>query len=421
MSALKAGKPDRGAPIEEPQVLHDALQILFEAESEFFIKVEGTATLPYAARVQGLRFQEEQFSLRLVRPLPHEMLPGAQFRMTFAVEEQRFEAVIGLLGRDGYLQYGFQLPTCLFQADRRRHKRYPFRPRENAYATAQDGGLPGFAVAGPLMNISMGGLALRVDRALRMDDGGRVPVHSALFERGKGFPRFRIQDLPQLALLEGRSISAHASEHGSELILGLTFTGLDLEQETALARALEFRERMHLGGAPGRASSHGPGAAGVAPGAEAPPARPEAPPAVPVTVLLRLQRRATRVVLVMAEGAPRQRIQELLRGRGYQRLEAVADLEMLAPLCAPGQRRAQPGLVLVDLALARSGDAEPLAAARIIEARLAELGGPVTAILCEEIDPTLLLIQDGPSLFLAYPGEAPEDWIAALDTRLGAS
>jgi hypothetical protein len=419
MNRIRAGKPDgRGAPIEDPQVLQDALQVLFETESEFFIKVEGTSTLPYASRVQHLAIAEGQFGLKLVRPLPHEMLPGALFRMTFAVEDLRFEAIISLLGREGYLQYGFQLPTCLYQADRRLHKRYPFRPRENAYALAQDAAIPGVGVAGPLVNICMGGMALRVDRALRMDDGMRIPVSTAVFERGKSFPRFRIQDLPRLPLLEGRAISAHASEHGSELILGLTFAGMSLEEETALAASLAFREKMYRGGQPPRPE----GASGAPRGRTVDGAEDEAPQELETldqapleaTVLLRLRRRTVRVVLVMADGPVREGILELLRRQGYHRVEAVAHMGLLGPLCEPGQG-ALPGLVLADLALARSGDAEPLAAARILENQLAELGGPPTAILCEEVDPTLLLAKEGLTRFLAYPSGQAGHWVETLD------
>ena len=421
---IKAAKQEgRGAPIEDPQVMQDALQVLFETETEFFIKVEGTSTLPYAARVQQLQPAAGQFTLKLVRPLPHEMLPGAAFRMVFAVEDLRFEALITLEGREGYLQYSYRLPTCLFQADRRHHKRYPFRPRENAYAIAQDAGIPGIGVAGPLVNISMGGMALRMDRALRMDDGLRVPVSPALFERGRSFPRFRVQDLPLLPLLEGRAISAHASERGSEVVLGLTFAGMSLEEEAALARCLAFREKMYRGGQPqGAGPARGGHARAEGEEDEAYPepdaGQDEAQPAREITVLLRLRRRATRVVLVMAEGPVRQEVLRLLRQEGYHRLEALANLDELRPLCRPGQRQAPPGLVLADLSLAHSGDAEPLAAARIIENQVAELGGPPTAILCEEVDPTLLLAKETRTRFLPYPSGRGADWVATLDALI---
>ena len=71
-----------------------------------------------------------------------------------------------------------------------------------------------------------------------------------------------------------------------------------------------------------------------------------------------------------------------------------------------------------DLALARSGDAEPLAAARILEHQIAELGGPPTAILCEEVDPTLLLAKETLTRFLPYPSGKGDRWIENLDAML---
>jgi len=420
MNKPRTGKEGRGTPIEDPQVMQDALRMLFESEREFSIRVEGTSTLPYAARVQSLAFAEGSFSLRLVRPLPHEMPIGAEFRMLFAVADQRFEGIIALRGRDGYLQYCFRLPPSLMEADRRLNRRFPFRPRESAYVIAQDAGLPGIGVAGPLVNLGMGGLALRVDRALRLDDGVRIPVHAVRFERGQGFTRFRAQDLPRLPMLEGRAVAAHVIEHGPELILGLTFVGMGLEEETALFRSLEFREQMYRGGQrlEGAGGSGGP-AREAAPELEAPPvpqAEAEAEPAV--TIMLRLQRRATRVVLVMAETPLRAELAGRLRQQGYHRLELVPSLEALQALGgADGTGRRPSPLVLADLALARSGDAEPLAAVRIIERQLAKLACLGTVILCEEVDPTLLLGQETRTRFLAYP-DAGETWPATLDALL---
>ena len=95
---VKPGKTEgRGAPIDDPVALQDILQALFEAETEFSIKVEGTSTLPYASLVQSLAFAEQSFVLKLVRPLPHELQEGAQFRMQFAAEEQRFECIINIV------------------------------------------------------------------------------------------------------------------------------------------------------------------------------------------------------------------------------------------------------------------------------------------------------------------------------------
>ncbi len=419
--------------IEDPAFIADALDGLFQSETEFPIKVEGTSTLPYAATVQAIRSGEGGLILKLVRPLPHELMPGAVFEMVFPLEEQRFETAITFRGREAYLQYRFDPPAALAHADRRRAKRYPFRPRESAYVIAQDGRIPGLGVAGPLVNISMGGVAMRVDRVLKLDDGMRVPVSTAIFDRGKGFPRIRIQDLPRLPLLEWRGIVAHASTRGGEVILGLEFGELGEEESRSLGDCLEFRDKV-LRGMPqalgGESGPHvgmptlaGGDPARGEPEGEALSLLPEAPAAGPGgDPLARMQRRGARVVLCMAEGEARQRVQAHLEGNGYRRLETVPGLEALKVLLSPHPPVPPPALVLVDLALAGSGDAEPLAALRQIERILGAPGQVPVAMLCELVDPTLLLASLSSTRILPYvPATPPEarEWSRALDALAG--
>jgi hypothetical protein len=133
------------------------------------------------------------------------------------------------------------------------------------------------------------------------------------------------------------------------------------------------------------------------------------------------------LVLAMAAGPVRQALLERLRNEGYHRLEVVGQLAEAGPLCDPGQRRALPALLLADLRLAGGGDHEPLAAVRMLEGQLAELGATVeaglpggvqTVILCEEVDPTLVLAQRHGIRFLAYPGPRDANWAEALDALL---
>ena len=427
---MAKSKPEgREVPMEDPQVLQDALRMLFEAESEFPIKVEGTSTLPYTSRIQGLDFANGQFTLRLARPLPHEMMGGALFRIVFAVEDQRFEGLITFIGREAYLQYRFQLPTHLIHADRRRHKRFPFRPRENAYVIAQDSGIPCMGLAGPLVNISQGGFALRVDRVLKLDDGMRLPPNTALFERGKGFNRIRIQDLPRLRLLETRGVTTHATERGMEVILGMSFHSLSPVENAALAQALDLKEKLYRGGQPlprPDGTLAGPRSDGFVA-----PRRADGKEddldflgleqnfrGIPseLSLVLRLQRRTARVLLVMAETPIRQAVLDLLRSHGYHRLEILEDLAQVKAFCQADSRRGLPHFFLADLALAHTGDAEPLAAVRIIEHQLAEVGDLPVIILCADVDPTLLLAQAPRTRFLPYDLADESRWIGTLDT-----
>ena len=426
MAKPKADRSEgRDVPIDEPRLVQDSLRALFEAETEFPIKVEGTSTLPYSSTIQSLAFEEGTVTLKLVRPLPHELMAGAVFRLIFAVDDRRLEGLITFVGREGYLQYAFQVPACLFHADRRRHKRFPFRPRENAYVIAQDAGIPGLGLAGPLVNISQGGFALRVDRVLRLDDGVRIPPSTALFERGKGFNRIRIQDLPRLRLLEARGIITHArEERSSEVILGLSFNGLGTEEETALALALDLRQKIyHSGLQVPRPDDASPAVRSYGARTEEAdflePVRLPLEPASEVTTVLRLQRRAASVLLVMADLPLRAELVARLRTHGYHRLELLEELAQVGPFCADVARGGLlPHLVLADLNLARTGDAEPLAGVRIIEHELAAIGNLAAVILCETVDPTLLLAQAASTRCLPYEAEDLERWIGSLDSLI---
>jgi len=426
---MKPGKNKKSEDaVADPKVLVQVLNVLLESEAEFFIKVEGTSTLPYASCVQSLELDQGQFILKLVRPLPHEMLRGAQFRMLFAAGEQRYESLIEYIGREAYLQYRFDLPIELIYADRRSLKRYPFRPRENAYVIASDGGLPGLGVAGPLVNISLGGLALRVDRALKLDDGMRIPPSTSRFERGMFFPRIRIQDLPRLPLLEVDGRVTHATERGSEVILGFAFRELDEEQARMLGDCLRFRELIlkssgHVSRtdqpegaqAPGESGTHG-SAPGAGSGADAKEAPASAPPHDP---LLLLRRKCARLCLFAGGSGLAKRFQDVLWEHGYHLLEVYENLAELATSQEQRTIAIQSDLLLVDLDLAQIGDAEPLAAVRQLERQSEPLGGKTLVILCADLDPIMFLGQSENTRFLPLGNEDEGQWIETLDAFLG--
>lgn len=416
MAKLKAGKPaDPGTRIEDPAVLRDIFQQMFDLEAEFPIKVEGTSTLPYFSTIRSLHWDEGAIVLKLGRPLPHELLVGAVFHFLCASGEQRYEGFVTFQGREGYLQYRFERPDYLILSDRRVHKRYPFRPRESAYVILQDSGVPGLGVAGPLVNISLGGLALRVDRVIRLDTGVRIPPSTALFDRGKGFPRIRVQDLPRIHLLEARGISTHATERGNEVILGLAFTSLSPEEEAAIQSALDIRDRLQRGSGPrpeGAAVAMRPDSRPLQPGVEPVPDA----PAAAGEILRRLRRRTSTVGLVMAEGPGRADVERRLRDAGFHRLQVAASVDELAARLAAEPRRHPPRLCIVDLAAARAGDAEPLEAVRSIEAGVADLGNVPVAILCDAVDPTLFLAQADLTRFVST--EVGEESLATLDAML---
>ena len=352
-------------------------------------------------------------------------MTGAIFRATFAVEDQRYEALITYKQREAYLQYRFSQPDRLFFADRRQHKRYPFRPRESAYVTAADGGIPGLGVAGSLVNIGMGGLCLRVDRVLRMEDGLRIPPSTALFERGRGFPRVRIQDLPRLPMLEVSGWVSHTEERGSEILLGFQFGELYEDQARSLNDSLTFREKMfHSRPGGGIADTGGAARKDVSAKrfetAAAPviqDAAQDEPPKASLDPERLLRRKTARLVLVGPDEASLARYRQGLWRCGFHRLETAPGCPEALALWQ-GLGRSAPRLVLLDLAGAEQGDQEPLAAVRRLEKERTALGEVPTAIVCEDIDPTLLLGQAAGTRFLLW-GHEDEAWVPLLDELLG--
>ncbi len=334
MNQGKAGAGSgRGTPLEDPAQIQQIMLDLIQLEVEFPIKVEGTHTLPYTARITHLDTKKGMLHLKLIRPLPHEMTAGALFEMVFSVGEQRFEAPTVFNGREAYLLYQFSLPAQMVPSDRRRHKRYPFRPREKAYVVVQDGTVPGHGLSGPLVNLSLGGLAFRVDRVMRLDDHLRVTPGPGFFERGKAFPMLKIRDLQKLPVFEARGILANAYERGGETIVGIQFGELGESELRELQAVLDLRDLVQRstpglpGDAPREASPRTP-AESKGPAARVPPAGSQTPDA-----LRQLGRRSTRLLLVMGPGPEREQLCSALGAQGFLRLEtsdpfeqALADL-----------------------------------------------------------------------------------------------
>jgi c-di-GMP-binding flagellar brake protein YcgR len=395
--------------------------------AEFLIQVAGAQTTPYAAVLVAIDAEQGQCVLKLVRPLPHELAEGAKFRAVFGILGDRFECGLVFRGRADYLQYRFDAPERLKKIGRRKYKRYPFRPREKVFVVAQDGTLPGMGIAGPLINLSMGGLAMRLDRIVRLDDGLRLQPNTALFDRGKVFPMLYIQDLPGLPSLRARGVLAHVAERGGEITLAFEFTQIEEADARALGEVIGFRENLtgasrSLGAGSGAHRVTQSGAHRLEGRAEEEMEAPLPPEAeegevgleaerVEAGPLRRLARRTLRLGLAMVPGERRERVAAHLRENGFGRLELFDHLKAIrtASLREPADRR--PSLMLVDLALGGSVG-EPLAALRVLERELAEWNGLPVLVLCEDDDPALLLGSGSIPL-----GCESHDWLGSLDKQ----
>ncbi|MBP1771716.1 MAG: hypothetical protein H6P99_879 [Holophagaceae bacterium] len=416
LTRSSGGGDGRDAPIEDPAQIRRAMAELKRTEAEFPIKVEGTHTLPYTSHIEHVDLDKQHLHLKLIRPLPHEMAPGAPFEMLFAVGDQRFEAPITFLGRESYLLYRFTIPVRMIQSDRRRHKRYPFRPREKAYVLAQDAGVPGHGLAGPLVNLSLGGLAFRVDRVVRLDDHMRITPGLGFFDKGKELPMLKIRDLPKLPLFEARGTLANAWEQDGEIVIGVKFGDLRDSELRQIQDVLNFRDQMQRSSGTSSVSEASVREAKSRTGApEAPDPARRANPAGGQTpdALTRLGRRCAILMLVMPPGEARDQVRRNLEAQGYLRLELVdaldQALEQLRLNTSPKGR-----LVVLDLP---PGVEDPLAGIRRLQRELGELRELPVAIMQQQGMPAAP--EDALIRPMPRPGADPAAWLPILDELAG--
>ncbi len=308
---------DRKTAITDPVLIRAMVTALITSREEFPIKVEGTSTLPYTSHVAEANVDRGWWDLKLQRALPPELAKGAIFRATLAYEGQRFEGLMSLKGREGYLRYQFHLPKEVFLADRRIHKRYAYRPRENVFVTLTDGRK---AASGPLASLCVGGLGFRADRIVDLESHARLPMDTIHLQQGAGF-LVKVQDLPKAPMLELRGKVAYTFESPGGLLVGVDFTGISDAAQIALEAAIKFKEMLSRGVASVlEPKAAAPGATASAPAGKAgPAAAPEEQPG-PANPLLRLRRRAVPLALLMPEGEARERLRSALATEGYWRL-----------------------------------------------------------------------------------------------------
>jgi hypothetical protein len=414
-----SGVPGRGEPVVDATAIRQAMLALHQQEQEFPLKVEGTHTLPYTARIQHVDLQKGWLHLKLIRPLPPELAVDAAFEMLFSAGDQRYEAPCIFKGREGYLLYRFSIPTLMAPSDRRQHKRQPFRPREKAYVTAQDAGVPGHVISGPLMNLGSGGLAFRVDRVMRFEDHMRVTAGLGFFDRGKVFPMIRVRDLPNLPVFDARGVVAHAQEGPGGIVVGIQFGELKESELRELNGVLDLRERMKRAGpvstgdgAPRESAARASAPKAAAAESKGPGSRVSAAGTRTPDALRRLGRRCVRTVLAMAPGPERDQVHQALRAAGYLRLEVTDTLDQALAELRADPHAAFPLLVLEP----PNGGFDPggIAALRKDFGDTREL--PVALLSREGTAPPS---EDPLTRPLAWPTDGNDHWVASLDDLLG--
>jgi len=197
--------------------------------------------VPISGKIDLLHEESGTMTVVLQRALPGEFQANTVLDMVFTLEGMRFDAPIKFLRRDGYLRALFTVPEKIMHAERRSKMRARFGPRERGTCTVLEGLFEGCGVTGRLVNLSLEGLCMRIDRAISIRDNRPCHPTPALFSLGKSVALVRIQNLPHTPLIECCGQVAHIEATPIGITLGLVLKGLGSLENQQITHLLARR------------------------------------------------------------------------------------------------------------------------------------------------------------------------------------
>jgi len=217
---------------EGEPVLRDASTILayledlirIGSQTQFWISREDLA--PLAGKIDLLHEESRTMTVLLQRALPGDIQPNTPLEMVFTLEGMRFDAPVKFLRREGYLRALFSVPEKVLHAERRAKMRARFGPRERGTCTVLEELFDGHGVTGRLVNLSLEGLCMRLDRAISIRDNRPIHPTPSLFPFGKSVALVRIQNLPHTPLIECCGTITHLEATPIGITMGIMLKGL---------------------------------------------------------------------------------------------------------------------------------------------------------------------------------------------------
>jgi CheY-like chemotaxis protein len=217
--------------------------------------------VPLAAQILEVDDKLLRIKLRLHRALPSDIQVKQKVTLVFPMEGSRFLAPMRFLNRGQYLEAWFTLPESVIHAERRTKLRTHFSPREKATVTVLQDLHDQFGATGPLLDLSMEGLCMRLERVIAIGDKVPVPASSGMFPPGTLFPIIRVEQLPFAPSVECSGVVAHIRDSDDGVIQGIRFLGLgELENQIVnqvmgrrlprFSQGFPIRHRLQPGAAP---------------------------------------------------------------------------------------------------------------------------------------------------------------------------
>ena len=359
---VKSDPPKGEAVLKDGQTILAYLEDLARRRAPVKLWCKEQDRVALAAQVAGVDEATGKVLLRLQRALPGDLTPKQRITMVFLLEGARMLAVVRFLERGGYLEAVFTIPDVVRHAEQRGKLRARFGAKDKATVTVLEDLRDRLGATGRLVDLSMTGLCMRLERAVEIRGNDPLQLATSLFPAGTRFPIIRIDQLPfaPVVTCSGRVAHIRGEEEGGGILMGIAldppddleamvldqvlsrrlpsfnqgFPVLERVPQEALARAWTDPEDRP-GGAEGAEGADPAGEAETGEGEpeEAVPAQASVPEPEPDPALKALlkRKRQKRILLIMLDDLDRAILSCTLKVDGYEKIhEAHSFLEALA-------------------------------------------------------------------------------------------
>ncbi len=281
LSLFSGAAPDREPALRDREQILAWLEELARLRTPLGLRLNEEDAHGATVKVELVSEEKGTFTLSFLHQPSGTWKEGQLVHLAFPLDGQRFKTTAKYRGLAGYLQREFALPEAMRHAERRGLMRTRFGAREKATVAVLENLFDGLGLSGPILNLGIGGLAFRVDRAMDIRLDRRLTVKGDLASAGKAMALIRIQDLPHVPTLECGATIMHFGARDEGVVAGLRFEDLGSLESQYIAKLLSQRIPLFGKGFP-RKRRRGELAQEEDPGEEEIPAFEEPVPADPV-------------------------------------------------------------------------------------------------------------------------------------------
>ncbi|HJV89091.1 MAG TPA: response regulator [Holophagaceae bacterium] len=240
-SLFGGAQPEREPSLRDREQVLAWLEELARVRTPLALRLKEDDPFGSTVKVELVSEEKETFTLSFLHQPPGDWRPGQVVHLSFPLDGQRFRTTVKFQGLGGYLQREFKLPDAIYHAERRGLMRTRFSKRERPTVAVLEELFQGLGLSGPILNLSMGGLAFRVDRAMDIKHDRRISVKGDLLGAGRQVALIRIQDLPHTPTLECGATIAHFNAVPEGVVAGLIFEGMGSLEMQYIAKLLSQR------------------------------------------------------------------------------------------------------------------------------------------------------------------------------------